>query len=255
MINSSENLVEENFALRQELHALRLEQKVIWSMLVDVVRKLQASSASIKAAVSSLLSYDIFWDVANQHEFLLTIDSSANQTTDLVMLLSLAFRLEADRLDVKQEPHAIQEILTTVEMNLRRRYVDKPIILQMSQDEQVVWIDYDYLSLALVLLCEVLLNNPSQSQLAISASEHAQGWKLEIVGIDPLTGQTLSEFYRSLKESSSDRKEDKISSESLLKLIVVKKLFDLQNLSLQLPAAPDYQDPMLILIPSRNIQA
>jgi hypothetical protein len=100
-----------------------------------------------------------------------------------------------------------------------------------------------------------LLNNPSQSQLAISASEHAQGWKLEIVGIDPLTGQTLSEFYRSLKESSSDRKEDKISSESLLKLIVVKKLFDLQNLSLQLPAAPDYQDPMLILIPSRNIQA
>lgn len=252
MIKASGNLVEENFALRQELQAMKIEQQVTWSMLVDVVRKLQASSASIKAAVSSLLSYDIFWDVANQHEFLLTIDASANQTSDLVMLLSLAFRLEAERLELKPEPHDIREILTNVEMNLQHRYADKQIMLSMSQDGQVIWVDYDYLSLALVLLFDVLLSSPSLTQLVIHAGEEEIGWKLEVVGIEPVMGMYLNSYQLALDEQLSARREEKISPEISLKLMVALKLFDFQKMIVQLPEGPDFKNPLSILIPNRS---
>jgi K+-sensing histidine kinase KdpD len=252
MIKASGNLVEENFALRQELLALKIEQQLTWSMLVDVVRKLQASSASIKAAVSSLLSYDIFWDVTNQHEFLLTIDASANQTSDLVMLLSLAFRLEAERLEIKREPHSLQEILTNVEANIQRRFPEKQIILSMKQEGQVAWVDYDYLSLTLIIFFEALLSNPAQHQLAISANEEKDVWKLEIVGVDPATCQLLQTFRSSLDNQVSFRKEENFSSENLLKLLVVIKLLDFQGLTMQLPGSPGFTQPLAIVIPTRN---
>jgi K+-sensing histidine kinase KdpD len=252
MIEASEKLVEENFALRQELQALKIEQQVTWSMLVDVVRKLQASSASIKAAVSSLLSYDIFWDVANQHEFLLTIDASANQTSDLVMLLSLAFRLEADRLEIKREPHSLQEILTNVDLNLHRRFSDREIILSMPQEGQVVWVDYDYLSLALVLLLEVLLSNQSQMQLALVAREEEAAWKLDIVGMDASISQFLQAYRRSIDDQFFTKREDRLPPESILKLMVVMKLLDLQKMTVELPTSPDSNNPLAIHIPTRN---
>lgn len=251
MIKASGNLVEENFALRQELQALKIEQQMTWSMLVDVVRKLQASSASIKAAVSSLLSYDIFWDVANQHEFLQTIDASANQTSDLVMLLSLASRLEAERLEMKPEPHSLQEILTNVESNITRRFPDKQFILSMTHEGQVVWVDYDYLSLAMVLFLEILFSNPTQSQLAISAHEIEEGWKLEIIGADPSIVQYMQTFRR-VSDQPYDKKEEKFSSDILLKLLVVMKLMDFQNIEIQLPSPPEFTEPVAILIPGRN---
>ncbi len=249
MIKASGDLLEENFALRQELHALKLEQQVTWSMLVDVVRKLQASSASIKAAVSSLLSYDIFWDVANQHEFLLTIDASANQTSDLVLLLSLASRLEAERLELKQEPHDIQEILSNVETNLRQRFTDKQIMLSMNLNGQVIWVDYDYLSLALVLLSEVILSHASQKHLVISASENNEAWFLKIGGIAPSVGLFLDSYRRALDEQLSVRREERTSPELSLKLMVALKLLDLQKMIVQLPDGPDYDNPLIILMP------
>jgi len=36
--------------------------RALWLLLVQLSRKLQISSASIKAGVSSLLDYSIFWD-------------------------------------------------------------------------------------------------------------------------------------------------------------------------------------------------
>lgn len=251
MIKASGDLLEENFALRQELQALKLEQQATWSMLVDVIRKLQASSASIKAAVSSLLSYDIFWDVANQHEFLLTIDASANQTSELVLMLSLASRLEAERLELKQEPHDIQEILSNVETNLRQRFADKQIMLSMNLSGKIIWVDYDYLSLALVLLSEVILSHASQTHLAISVREKNETWILEIAGIAPSVGMFLDSYRRALDEQLSAKREERTSPELSLKLMVALKLLDFQKINVQLPERPDYNDPLIIQVPKR----
>ncbi len=252
MAEAGERLVEENFALRQELHALKIEQQMTWSMLVGVVRKLQASSASIKVAVSSLLNHDIFWDVGNQHEFLLTIDDSANQTSDLVMLLSLAFRLLANRLEVKLEPHTLPEIITNVGINLRKRYADKEIILSMPQDGQIVWVDYDYLSLALILFGEVLLSNSANKQLALVAREEDAGWKLEIVGMDADIAQFLSVYHQSPDVTFGVEKEEILSADNVLKIMVVLKLLDLQKITMERPVSFEKNKSVVFVIPARS---
>jgi hypothetical protein len=168
------------------------------------------------------------------------------------MLLSLAFRLEAERLEIKREPHSLQEILTNVEANIQRRFPEKQIILSMKQEGQVAWVDYDYLSLTLIILFEALLSNPAQHQLAISANEENDVWKLEIVGVDPATCQLLQTFRSSLDNQVAFRKEENFSSENLLKLLVVIKLLDFQGLTMQLPGSPGFTQPLAIVIPTRN---
>jgi hypothetical protein len=117
MLTMLDELKRTNKELKRELEALKMERQVIWPLLVETSRRLQVSSASIKAAVSSLLSYDIFWDSANQHEFLKTIDTSVDQVGKLSTLFSLAFRLEAGTLVLKRELQNLQEILTSAQAN------------------------------------------------------------------------------------------------------------------------------------------
>ena len=109
-----EDLQRQVLDLRRQLAEFRARNRAMWSLLAEISQKLQASSTSIKAAVSSLLDYDIFWDGSTQHEFLETIDESVDQGSNLIMLMMLAFRSEADSLEMKPEPHALQEILSTV---------------------------------------------------------------------------------------------------------------------------------------------
>ena len=51
--------------LKQKLDEANVLNQAMWSLLVDISKRLQLSSAAIKAAVSSLLDYDIFWDGLN----------------------------------------------------------------------------------------------------------------------------------------------------------------------------------------------
>ena len=94
-------LYQQTLDLRRQLAELTAKQRMVWALFIDASRKLQISSASIKAAVSSLLNYDIFWDGANQHEFLTTINSSVDQAAKLASLLTLAVRSEAGSLETQ----------------------------------------------------------------------------------------------------------------------------------------------------------
>lgn len=116
------DLLRQNLALQNELKRATAPREYIWVLFVEASRRLQVSSASIKAAVSSLLNYEIFWDPANQHEFLQTINSSVDKVTRLVMILSLAFRAEAGSLELKREPQSLQEILAVVQAGVAARH-------------------------------------------------------------------------------------------------------------------------------------
>ena len=107
---SYDELLQQNRALRSEVETLNRQSVYLLGVYAETSRKLQLYSASIKAAVSSLLNYDIFWDNANQHEFLETINSSVNQVSELIVL-TLAFRGEAGSLVLKRDPQVFQEIL------------------------------------------------------------------------------------------------------------------------------------------------
>ena len=48
--------------LNRELEEAKIINQSMWSLLVEITNRLQMSSSAIKAAVSSLLDHDIFWD-------------------------------------------------------------------------------------------------------------------------------------------------------------------------------------------------
>ena len=100
---SYDELLQQNQALLHKVEEFQEQENYIWNLYADTSRKLQVYSASIKAAVSSLLNYDIFWDSKNQHEFLETIDRSANQVSEMIVLLTLAFRAQANNLVLSRD--------------------------------------------------------------------------------------------------------------------------------------------------------
>jgi signal transduction histidine kinase len=245
---SHQMLAEENSTLRQELEALKAEKKFIWTLLVDISRRLQVSSASIKAAVSSLLSYDILWDFANQHEFLETIDASTDQAAQLVLLLSLSFRLEAERLELKQEPHALQEILSNVQAESAARFPGLELELSMPLEGKPVWVDYEYLSIALNLFIEVFQAYTDQKKLLLHVSERPECWTLDFDGLDPAMIRLLNTIIHCQVDNDHFAGQS-LSPEHILSLHIVCKLFHLQGIWMEIKNKPDSQPQLSIFIP------
>lgn len=244
---SHQMLAEENSTLRKELEALKAEKRFIWTLLVDISRILQVSSASIKAAVSSLLSYDILWDIANQHEFLETIDASTDQTAQLVLLLSLSFRLEAERLELKQEPHALQEILSNVRAESAVRFPRLELELSMPLEGKPVWVDYEYLSIALSLFIEVFQAYADQKKILLHVSERPECWTLDFDGLDPAMIRLLNTIRHC--QDDSQFSVQSLSSEYILRLHIVCKLFHLQGVWMEIKSKPDSQPQLSIFVP------
>ncbi|MCJ7532645.1 MAG: hypothetical protein MUO64_16660 [Anaerolineales bacterium] len=244
---SHKTLAEENSTLRQELEALKAEKKFIWTLLVDISRRLQVSSASIKAAVSSLLSYDILWDFANQHEFLETIDASTDQAAQLVLLLSLSFRLEAERLELKQEPHALQEILSNVQAESAARFPGLDLELSMPLEGKPVWVDYEYLNIALSLFIEVFQAYTDHKKILLHVSERPECWTLDFDGMDPAMIRLLNTIRHC--EVDSQFSGQSLSPEHILSFHIAFKLFHLQGIRMEIKSKPDSQPQLSIFVP------
>ncbi|MCL4560096.1 MAG: hypothetical protein M1281_05730 [Chloroflexi bacterium] len=182
-LSTLDELSKENLALRKELARLQTRNQAIWALLIGISRKLQVSSASIKAAVSSLLNNDIFWDASAQHEFLKTIDSSADEASNLIMLAALAFRFEAGALELKREPNYLQEILSVVQNENSSWSQKLQLEIAFPGEGRLALVDYEYLKLALKLLFEVLAAvglPPRRAGVFVAESE--EGWQIDIRG-------------------------------------------------------------------------
>ncbi|MDY6846653.1 MAG: hypothetical protein SVP52_05910 [Chloroflexota bacterium] len=177
-----EPLIKENDALRARLEEQETTQKFFWDLLVEIARRMQLSSTSIKVAVSSLLSNEIFWDPVNQHEFFETINNSANVISDSVVLLSLAFRAKANKLVLKMDPQILQEILATIQRNAQARLKNVKIALELSSSNQTVKVDYEYTSIALVYLLDIISEYCEDHVIRIVANEKEGNWYLDFKG-------------------------------------------------------------------------
>lgn len=224
---SYDELLTQNEKLRRDLERMSVREKFAWLTLVETSRKLQASSASIKAAVSSLLNYDIFWDGANQHEFLVTINASIDQVSDLVKLLALELRVEAGALELRKEPHFLQEILSGVYMNSLRRFPRLELTLTLPEEGKLVEVDYSYLTLALDLLLSVLEPRTKTLNLHIEAIEDQEFWMVKFTGLElSVITQIVDMFAYRVKPSMINSP----TSENLLKLHVACEVLQLQNI-------------------------
>ena len=221
--------------------------QAMWSLLVQLSRKLQVSSASIKAGVSSLLDYNIFWDGSTQHEFLDSIDASTDQISRLIMLVSLVSRAQAGSLEIKAEPQMLQEIVSMVREQFQKESTGLSLEITLPQAGRPVLVDYEYLMLALRFIFEVLADfNLEPKTLNVFAFESEQGWKLDIVSprsIMELFALMVKERIVELLNSNT------ISPENRLKLYIVYRIFLHMKILVELVEYSDHKAGLRLIVP------
>jgi hypothetical protein len=201
----------------------------MWKLLTLIGGRLQMSSTSIKMAVSSLLDYDIFWDPATSHEFLQIIDTSTDQTFDLVALLTLAFRSQAKSLEINPESHSIQEVIETLSGKLAKKGARVKLVVEYPPDDGAVLVDYQYFVLAFTLLFEALIGRKkAERQITMRAVETGDSWLLGIVGLDATEIRILQHFLQTPKDFT--KYADQLLPENTLKLLVACRILHLQKI-------------------------
>lgn len=224
-------------ALRQQVEHLRLTNQLLWALLADISRKMQVSSAAIKASVSSLLGYDIVLGLAAQHELLEVIEDSTDQVSKNITLLTLVSQIEAGTFFINTEPIEISEILSAVNELMSRTYPDLTINLGTQMPGRPVCVDYEFLSIALMMLFELLIQTqqPPQ-QLNITATESKTHCLIDV-------GSTKQEIYDTLSKVSESGTEVLLRDTAFLlpvrklQLYVACKIFE--QLSIQIESAPE----------------
>lgn len=229
---SYEELRQRYLSLQQEIERLTAQQNTLWGLLSETARKLQLYSASIKAAVSSLLDYNIFWDSANQHEFLQTINSSVDQVANLVMLMTLALRIEEGNLTLRNEPQTLQEILLKVQDNAAITWRTLTLNIDFPQEGPPVLVDYEYFSLALKLIFAVVDSYSQPALINIHAQEDQAHWLLDLSGFHPSILDLLMDFLSCQKALYIPNRN--VNTEDLLRLYVALQIFCLQKIELSL---------------------
>jgi signal transduction histidine kinase len=228
-VKQLEQLRTEVSALQKELEEANLVNQAMWTLLVDTSRRMQVSSAAIKAAVSSLLGYDIFWDGSTQHELLEIIDDSADKVSDQITLISLAFRSESKSLKIKPEPNEIQEILSSALDSIELSYPEIEFELDMLPEGNPVLVDYEYLLVSLRLLFEILAETSKiQKYYRINASEDESFWFVDIHGVQ----DDIVEYITTISLCTADEIEQdtRLLPTNKLKLLVMCRIFGLQSI-------------------------
>jgi hypothetical protein len=224
-------LLQQNDELQQSLAELRVEKYQAWNLFFEVGRRLQVSSASIKAAVSSLLDPGIFWNPANQHEFLQTIDKSVDRSSRLVVLLTLAFRAEAGKLELQRESQEFQEIMAIIQADITNKYPDLVGEFTLPTNGGQVIADYEYLIIALKYIFEFLNTRKAINKLDIVVVFARLDLILKIHGLDQST-KILIETMQACKTDESLVSEYPALPEFFLGLHVACEILHLQEIDL-----------------------
>ena len=230
-----QELLEENARLHQEIDEQEVFYRNLFSLLIDITKHLQLSSASIKVAVSSLLSSEIFWDPVNQHEFLETINTSASSISNAIVMLNLAFRVETGNLILEKEPHSLQEILASVQKKILVNLPNLQFTLELSESEQPVIVDYEYLSVGLIYFIFLIHESNNNELIELKAHEEDQIWCLDFYGLNKALIQKIENMQFS-KEITNNDQSGYSSSEAALHLYIANKIFQLQNVSTEVIA-------------------
>jgi len=240
---SDDELLRQNSILRHELEEFQSQESFLWGVFAETSRKFQVYSASIKAAVSSLLDHNIFWDAANQHEFLQTIDSSVDQVSEITALITLAFLARANNLVLSTDYHMIQEILSSSQSVVLKKLPEIRLEIVFPLEGQPVFVDYEYLSKALVLLYEVFFTQTPSQPVRVVASEWEGTWVLDFSGVSPLLLKTIEQMHRCKIQPESN---EILSAENILKLHLMCEILQLQQITVNVAQAAE-QTPILRL--------
>ena len=166
--------------VRGNLRTMLNDDAVMWSLVSDISQSMQIAFASIKAATSSLLGGDIFWDAATQHEFMQTVDNSVDDLSDLTAVMTMAMRSQNGTLALRLEPNSLQEILSRAKDEAQKHARRAVIELTLPAETRLARVDFECLLMGLRLLVEVLISTRENQSapLSIQLQEDAEGWQI-----------------------------------------------------------------------------
>ena len=233
---SYEELHRQNLALRQEIDEIKAARSSIWPMLAETSRRLQISSASVKVAVSSLLDHGIFWDNANQHEFLETINASIDQVSEWTRLLVIAFRLEAGSLELRRETQTLPEVLSVVQDQGTARLSKLTWQIAFPREGNPVLVDYEYFIFALELLSQVFDSVTSSQPVLVQATESAENWFLDFEGLEAFMVQAVQ--HMSNCEAANLAASEHLSPDNTLRLYIACRILHQQGITIEARSSP-----------------
>lgn len=217
--------------IHREDEILQSEQRLFLPALVGVSRKLLTSTASIKAAISSLLYDDILWDPINQHEFLEIIDESTDQLSDLLTLVLLTLRAEANLIILHPEPYLVEEILGKVKQQISTQIPLMDLKLTIPENHVTIYTDFDYLVLMVNFILQVINVGSEQKEVHLETKESDDHFYFTFCGLE----ENAFECLRGVLGPHPDREDKcyghKLSSEMLLKVQLVRHLMKMQKIN------------------------
>jgi len=220
---------EQETALEADMPEAKRDNLEMWSLVSDISQSLQISFASIKAAISSLLGGDIFWDQAIQHEFMQTIDKAVDDLSSLTAVMNVAMRFESHTITIRREPHSLQEILSQVKDQILKAHPHLIIDLSLPAETRLAFVDFEYLRMALRLLLEVLIYGRGHSTAPVSLRvvEEAAEWNIIVHGA--FSGLSTGVIHWLGNQASLP---ETLRSEIKLKALVSQKLLTAQTVTM-----------------------
>jgi len=203
----------------------------LWALFAEISQSLQVSSASIKAATSSLLDGTIIWDQSAQYEFVQSIDKTIDHVSSVSVAMTLAMKLAGDNLTFIVEPNSILEILSRVADALRRDTLDLSITLDLPAGGKAALVDYDYLRIALKILLESLISSSATpiERLHVRATEGSH-WQIDVEG--DFTGPAANLMAWLVATVPQTTLAEGVQAEAMLKAFTASHVLDQQRITL-----------------------
>jgi hypothetical protein len=151
-------------------------------------------------------------------------------------------------LEIRPELNSIPEILSSVLDVLTEEYTDLDLKIELHQESKPALVDYEYLSLALKLLFEVLVETQPISQVIyVNTYETDAYWHINILGLNTETISFISSFSHCFVGDFNDWTS--IVPINKLKLLVMCKIFAIQSIQIQTVTLNDGLDGIQLSLP------
>jgi len=235
---SKNKLRKQVIELRRRLERSEAKIRALWFLLEEITDRMQVSSAGIKAAVTSLLDYDIVWDGATEHDFLEIINNNVDDVSREVMLITLASKIETGQLELVPEPNSIQEIISNVIDIVSNEFSECTFEVDISAQDMPIFVDFDYTVMALLFLFEFILEKDNGLDLCkINIKEVNNDYMIQISNVNKTVRDLIFEIEEELTEGLMWRNE--LKSSHKLKLFVLGSICDTQNIQISTHEADD----------------
>jgi two-component system sensor histidine kinase KdpD len=191
--------------LQEEARRTQLEietERLRSSLLSSVSHDLRTPLSAIIGSASSLVEMDDALEPEARRELAQNIHDEAERLSRLVNNLLQATRLEAGTLELKREPHDLEEIIGVALQRLRRILVNRPVEIRLADDLPLVLVDDVLLGQVFVNLLENAVHyTPPGSPILISAEVKGDNALVEVAdqgpGLPPEDLERVFEkFYR-----------------------------------------------------------